>query len=346
MNSTCCSLDGSTSPSSDSGQDSSTSIDGQLNDMILNAFWLGALAPISIALILTSSHLWKKPVFILNACAIVCAIAFGGITVVNTKDVLAGRPTNMQRIQALIFLSYLVPICTQAILLVRILAVYPPRILTWKKNLLVYGVLAVVLTARIINMGVYLNQILSELRESTDAFVAWKSAFIRIDWFLELFYVMYTSILFLLKLGDGNRLTLRGRITTSVAYSNSQRSSYAERLRALFWIAVFNFVFPTVLNVVSIVLIFRSTDSFALTDLVITNLYVEIVFVLLATIWCSGKYWDDGQNVDHDKTLELKANAVESMDSATFATPSRSMLASHAGGSHSSVGFAAPGEKQ
>ena len=96
----------------------------------------------------------------------------------------------MQRSQALIILSYLIPICTQSILLIRILAVYPPRVLTWKKNLVVYGVLAVVLTARIINMGVYLNQIFSELRKSMDVFVAWKSAFVRVEWFLQLFYVM------------------------------------------------------------------------------------------------------------------------------------------------------------
>ena len=118
--------------------------------------------------------------------------------------------------------------------------------------------------------------------------------------------------------------------------------TYAERLRALFWIAVFNFVFPTILNVVAIILIYCSTNTFALTDLVITNLYVEIVCVLLATIWCSGKYWESGHNA---KKIELKENSVESMDSATFATPSQSMLASHAQGSHSSTILAAPREK-
>ena len=84
MNTSSCPLDRTSSPPPDSNQFSSASVGGELNDMILNSFCLGALLPISIALVLTGSHLWKKPVFILNACAILCAIAFGGITAKNT----------------------------------------------------------------------------------------------------------------------------------------------------------------------------------------------------------------------------------------------------------------------
>ena len=62
---------------------SSGTFNGQLNDLILNTFWIGALIPVSIALVLTSAHLWKRPVFILNACALACGIAFGAVNLVN-----------------------------------------------------------------------------------------------------------------------------------------------------------------------------------------------------------------------------------------------------------------------
>ena len=71
-------------------QPSIVSVRGQLDVILINAFWLGALVPISIALILTSSHLWKKPVFILNACAIACAFGFGGTTLTNAVSSSAG----------------------------------------------------------------------------------------------------------------------------------------------------------------------------------------------------------------------------------------------------------------
>ncbi|KAM5541492.1 hypothetical protein V8D89_004682 [Ganoderma adspersum] len=125
--------------------------------MILHASWLGALVPISIALIFTSSHLWRKPVFILNACAIACTVAFGTVSLTDVKNNLIGHLGSVRDILPLAFLSCFIPICTQSILLIRILAVYPPRVLPWKKNLLIYGVLLVVLAARIINMGLFLH---------------------------------------------------------------------------------------------------------------------------------------------------------------------------------------------
>ena len=96
----------------------------------------------------------------------------------------------MRRLQALFLLSYLIPICTQSILVIRILAVYPPRELRWTKNLLIYGVLAVVLVTRIVNMGFFLQQTITDSDKPSDVFSAWKSPFVRVDWFLQLFYVM------------------------------------------------------------------------------------------------------------------------------------------------------------
>ena len=209
MNSSCGSLNGDTSgPPAQSAEFISGAFTGQLNDMILNTLWLGALAPISITLVLTSSHLWKKPIFVLNACAIACGFAFGAINLTNLvssqwinvflghltnvlqKITLAGHPGNVHLIQGLVCVSFFIPVCTQSILLIRILAVYPPRLLTWKKNLLIYGTLASVQTSRFINMGLYFNQVISVLNRSSDAFTSWHISFVRAEMFLQLFYDM------------------------------------------------------------------------------------------------------------------------------------------------------------
>ena len=75
-------------PPSQSTQIASGGFDGQLNALIINTLWIGALVPISIALVLTSAHLWKKPVFIFNACAIGCGIAFGVVNLINVVSVM------------------------------------------------------------------------------------------------------------------------------------------------------------------------------------------------------------------------------------------------------------------
>ena len=62
-------------------------------------------------------------------------------------------------------------------------------------------------------------------------------------------------------------------------------------MKALLWIAVFNFVFPVILNVVIVVFSFREHNVLHVDDVINLNIYVEIICVLLATIWCTGTYW-------------------------------------------------------
>ena len=64
--------------------------------------------------------------------------------------------------------------------------------------------------------------------------------------------------------------------------------TYAERIKALFWIAAFNFVFPVIFNIVQLVFIFRDPDFMHGTYVLYCNTYLEIIGVLLATIWVSG----------------------------------------------------------
>ena len=108
---------------------------------------------------------------------------------------------------------------------------------------------------------------------------------------------------------------------------------------------MFNFVIPAILSVIAIIVIFSSTDSWVLTDLVTTNLYLDVVCVLLATIWCSGKYWDPLERGSQYQyaldRIKFKGTVVDSQGSETIAidVPSHSRQASGSQSSYSSVVF-------
>lgn len=63
--------------------------------------------------------------------------------------------------------------------------------------------------------------------------------------------------------------------------------TYAERLKALFWIAVFNFVFPVLFNIAQLILIFNDRNFVHGTMVQFANNFLLVTSVLFATIWCS-----------------------------------------------------------
>lgn len=65
--------------------------------------------------------------------------------------------------------------------------------------------------------------------------------------------------------------------------------SYTHRLKTLFWAAVFNFVFPVIFNITLIAMVFSEHDSVLGSYLVVTNNYVQIIGVLLATVFVAGR---------------------------------------------------------
>ena len=67
-------------------------------------------------------------------------------------------------------------------------------------------------------------------------------------------------------------------------------------LKGLFWIAVSNFVFPVILSIIQLVFIFRDPDFLKGTYIYVTNCFVEIIGVLLATVWTSSSHWKSDSN--------------------------------------------------
>ncbi len=95
---------------------------------------------------------------------------------------------------------------------------------------------------------------------------------------------------------------------------------YFQRLKTLFWIAVFNFVFPIIFNVVLIVLIifnvvlivlvFRDHNFLEGSYIIYTNNYVEIIGVLLATIWATGTHDSSTKRLGYGQSKSLNLTEV------------------------------------
>ena len=87
---------------------------------------------------------------------------------------------------------FFIPICVQCILLVRIIAVYPPRTLTVAGWVVIYGTLIVVTIARFVNIALALNIIVDSAHQSSSALVTgqivWNMPYSKVEWFLQLFY--------------------------------------------------------------------------------------------------------------------------------------------------------------
>lgn len=80
------------------------------------------------------------------------------------------------------------------------------------------------------------------------------------------------------------QVSIRAPITDDIC-----TDTYAARLKALFWIAVFNFVFPVLVNIAQLVLIYHDPNYVHGAMVQFANNFILVTSVLFATIWCTEK---------------------------------------------------------
>ncbi|KAM5539660.1 hypothetical protein V8D89_006769 [Ganoderma adspersum] len=309
-------------------------LNGAMDMLLLAAMCTGILVPISIALFFSFSRIWRTPIFILNVFALALGFAYGGMTINYLKGAFAGNIPSSRFTLAFSAMAFCIPVCVQAVLIVRVVAVYPPRTLTWVRNLLIYGFFTAVFIARLVNMSIYLTKVSRRIHQTgadsiTISVYEMSLPNGKVEWFLQSVNDLYASTLFLLRLNKARAFRSKESGTAvSVLTNGGAHSSYSERLKALFWIAVFNFVFPVIINVVIVIMSFREPNVLRTSDFIELNNYVEIICVLLATIWCTGTYWDHApaRSMASNRLLE-GGETTESLASAKFAT--RSVADSH-----------------
>ncbi|KAI0706020.1 hypothetical protein C8T65DRAFT_708906 [Cerioporus squamosus] len=230
---------------------------------------------------------------------------------------MSGREVTPEFIVGLLGLYFFIPVCVQCILFVRIVAVYPPRSLSRIRCILIYGSLSALPIARLVNVGVGLKKMEDDSRGSDDPFetgtIALHVLSAKVELFMRLVYDVIASSLFLLRLREGG--ALKARAAKTDVTSGGGRMSYSSRLRALFWIALTNFVVPVVFSISLLVMVFRENNVVPVIAVLSVNVYVEIMSVLLATLWCSGTRPGTASRA-------LEAGMIESISTLKFAPPS------------------------
>ncbi|KAM5539667.1 hypothetical protein V8D89_006776 [Ganoderma adspersum] len=313
-------------PSSTAEQ--AAALNGAMDFLLLTAICTGVLIPVSVALFFSFSRIWRTPVFVLNVFVVALGFAYGGLTLNYLRSVFSGEFPSSRLTLVFMSMSFLVPVCVQSVLIIRVVAVYPPRMLSWTRCMLIYGTFAALSVARIVNMTLYLDKVSKEIsRTNADTLTISAYAFSipngKIEWILQMVNDLYASTLFLLRLNGAQAFRSKKGGLASV-FTNGGRDSYAGRLKALFWIAVFNFVFPVVLNIVIVAFAFRELNVLHIDDVITLNIFVEILCVLLATICCTGTYWGSAvssSSMASDRVLARQpgAETTESLASAKFA---------------------------
>ena len=93
---------------------------------------------------------------------------------------------------AITCLYFFVPICTQSILLVRVIAVYPPRQINWAQRVVIYGTFTTVQTARMSNAIIDFVKTAQLISSTSDFLVAeesaWRMPYVKVEFILQLVY--------------------------------------------------------------------------------------------------------------------------------------------------------------
>lgn len=113
---------------------------------------------------------------------------------INTT-VFGGVPTSL--IIMIVAMDFLVPICVQGILLVRLVSVYPPTSNSRRQNLMIYIPVVAFKIARLFNAGYATHDLIGHLPDSLGVIAAaqfiWRTKYVKVEWFLQLFDDMYVG---------------------------------------------------------------------------------------------------------------------------------------------------------
>lgn len=243
------------------------------------------LIPILISLLVFSTpQIRRHPVFVLNVLGVLLGLTEGVVNVYNAMHTIL-YPTVTESAAAIVAygaLAFYGSLVVESTLVIRLTVAYP-RSTTSKAKF--WSILSVPITLnviRTINIAVFLGHLVTAIYGSKHSFAAnaislenWQ---IKLEWILQAVNNAFVSFMFLRRLP-------RTGACNGVVQSNAMVS----RLRGLFLIALSNFVFPVILNIIQLGLIFSSTTSSIQASIVfVVNNYVNIIGVVFATVWSIG----------------------------------------------------------
>ncbi|KAI0324813.1 hypothetical protein GY45DRAFT_1262112 [Cubamyces sp. BRFM 1775] len=296
-------------------------IEPSLNLLLLDTILSSFLIPIFVILLYFSTPATRyKPIFIMNVLSIALALALGSINIYNQSRAILAKPVNPTLNTAFASILILAPLFSESILVFRVVAVYPLRFMWWPKRILVYGPIIAFKGARIANTVIFIvrwvqlnKHAYNPLQTGQDA---WNLPNVKIEWILQFLDMSFASALFLARLHRGARTKRDAGLSgssygtytggsreysiTSLVYRADARKtdmSFSSRIRTLFWIAASNLVIPVLLILVQLVYIFTDSNFLHGTYVFFVNVNVQILGVLLATIWSSGMQQSSSMNI-------------------------------------------------
>ncbi|EIW84013.1 hypothetical protein CONPUDRAFT_135622 [Coniophora puteana RWD-64-598 SS2] len=285
-----------------------------LRSLVIGHTFLSIFVPLILSLFyFSTSHLRRRAVFWLNVLAIVLAFAAGiMIDALAIHSILSPQsPWGAAMNIAIGILGAWQSILVDFILMIRIVSVYPlHRVGTTKFGFILALPVALKLE-RIINMIVFIKVLADAMKGPNGNEVielTWGSTpYLKIEWFSQIVDNAYASACFLLALQAH-----RHQRSTAVTSTKSNVSSLTAKLRTIFWIAISNFVIPTLLSIAQIIVVYRAVDILAINDIVLVNTCVAVIGVVFATVWA-------GALQRRESSSAIGATAVGDVEhSATF----------------------------
>jgi hypothetical protein len=197
------------------------------------------------------------------------------------------------------------PLLVESVLLIRLWAVYPFRTTPRKVFFAIFIPVVLLKMTRAANVIVYLVNISRRINDGENNLLLLQQTWTKfpnykIEWFLQVADNTSASVLFLCKLNNGRNLH------TKVGGRN-----WGSTIDALFWIAVSNFVVPVMLSIAELIVIWTSKDIFNVVPICVANVYLEIIGVLLATVWPAGTKWQDDHKLGENSVPVLTTVDVD-----------------------------------
>ncbi|KAF8675331.1 hypothetical protein AX14_005123, partial [Amanita brunnescens Koide BX004] len=261
--------------------------------ILLVTIWSATLIPLLLMLIFFSSKRHRRtPIFLLNLVAIGLGMALGAVSIITFYDVLIDPDEgyNMPNIIIIFCLEFLTPFFAEFVLLCRLLAVYSFHTTPLWLFVSILCSLGCLKIARIINFIVFMDSYARQTKQLKNplSIGRWSRLCPKLEWVLQTIDNAITSSLFL------RQLNVRQALGCCIQNdgTNIAISSVSSKIKTLFWIAASNFVIPVFLNVALLIDIFHGSN-FELVGsyLEYCNIYVQIIGVVLATLWAAGSQW-------------------------------------------------------
>ncbi|KII90343.1 hypothetical protein PLICRDRAFT_528752 [Plicaturopsis crispa FD-325 SS-3] len=280
-----------------------SSLGPSLSYLLVGTVFSSFLIPIGLALLFFSnSRTRRQPIFLLNMLALSVGIALNIVNVYIEIHSMLSPATKISNASTIAFpvLSWAGPVLVECILLVRLVAVFPPKITSRAKLVAIFAFPIANKAGRLVIWGIYMYRY-STLSIASNSSVqggekAWVNTLLtinKVEWILELFDNAYISALFLYR--------LRGRRSPAEPMTVLRSPSMARRIRGLFFVALSNFVFPVVFSIAQLILLCASpnaAENYVRTGTVyLANVYVNIISVVFATVWTTGTSWQQAQGL-------------------------------------------------